>query len=41
MTQSFIFAQAITKVMAGYLCPLVDGSVGFFFFYDIIDLLLS
>ena len=31
MIQSFIFAQAITSVMAGYLCPLVAGSV---FFYD-------
>lgn len=27
--QSFIFAQAITCVMAGYLCPLVAGSVFF------------
>lgn len=30
MIQSFIFAKAITSVMAGYLCPLVAGSVFFF-----------
>lgn len=30
MTQSFIFVEAITKVMAGYLCPLVDDSVVLF-----------
>lgn len=47
MRQSFIFAKAITNVMAGYLCPLVAGSVlgffccWFFFFRMVIDLLLS
>lgn len=39
MIQGFIFAKAITSVMAGYLCPLVVGSV--FFFRMVIDLLLS